>query len=111
MDTALVVRLLAGLGVGLLAISVALRGMALSVARLKGKGNRSSPALMALGSALNLPESVLHHSTVYTAMNVAVMIWYGMDWWRNGGGDGTKRRLKKVAKKFEGVRRTAPQGA
>jgi hypothetical protein len=28
-------------------------------------------------------------------------------WWINGGGDNTKKRLRKWAKKFEGRRRTA----
>lgn len=32
-------------------------------------------------------------------------------WWNNGGGDNTKRRLKKWAAKFKPVRRTAPQPA
>lgn len=29
-------------------------------------------------------------------------------WWISGGGDGTKRRLRKLKEKFEGKRRTAP---
>lgn len=29
-------------------------------------------------------------------------------WWHIGGGDGTKRRLKKLKEKFVGKRRTAP---
>ena len=32
-------------------------------------------------------------------------------WWHGGGGDGTRRRLKSWARRFQGVRRTAPQGA
>ncbi|MFJ8727702.1 hypothetical protein [Streptomyces sp. NPDC093269] len=32
-------------------------------------------------------------------------------WWHDGGGDGTKRRLKKWASRFQGVRRTAPSHA
>ena len=31
-------------------------------------------------------------------------------WWNSGGGDGTRRRLKSWASRFQGVRRTAPQG-
>lgn len=30
-------------------------------------------------------------------------------WWRDGGGDGTRRRLRSLRRKFSGVRRTAPQ--
>lgn len=37
----------------------------------------------------------------------AVYIWW---WWNSGGGDGTRRRLQKWARAFQGVRRTAPAG-
>lgn len=29
-------------------------------------------------------------------------------WWKHGGGDGTRRRLRRAARAFRGVRRTAP---
>ncbi|PWI16044.1 hypothetical protein DI272_19125 [Streptomyces sp. Act143] len=29
-------------------------------------------------------------------------------WWNRGGGDGPRRRLRRWARKFHGVRRTAP---
>lgn len=32
-------------------------------------------------------------------------------WWHSGGGDGTRRRLKSWAGRFQGVRRTAPSNA
>lgn len=32
-------------------------------------------------------------------------------WWHRGGGDGTKRRLRSLVRKFTPVRRTAPQVA
>ena len=35
----------------------------------------------------------------------AVCAWL---WWRHGGGGGTRRRLRSLAKRFRGVRRTAP---
>ena len=38
----------------------------------------------------------------------AVFVWV---WWNNGGGDGTWRRLKSWAARFQGVRRTAPSHA
>jgi hypothetical protein len=48
-------------------------------------------------------------STLYmTAAGAALFGWL---WWHSGGGDGTRRRLKSWARRFEGVRRTAPQGA
>lgn len=42
------------------------------------------------------------------AGSLALTLWL---WWHSGGGDGTKRRLKRWARKFEGVRRTAPAAA
>lgn len=43
--------------------------------------------------------------------NVAVASWCAWVWWRDGGGDGTRRRLKEWASRFQGVRRTAPSHA
>jgi hypothetical protein len=54
---------------------------------------------------------VLRHETggsCFVAGVTAVFAWL---WWANGGGDDTKKRLRKIAKRFEPVRRTAPQGA
>lgn len=41
----------------------------------------------------------------YCTFCCAVSAWA---WWRHGGGDGTKRRLRALRKRFAGVRRTAP---
>jgi hypothetical protein len=41
----------------------------------------------------------------YCTAYCAVSAWA---WWRHGGGDGTKRRLRALAARFRGVRRTAP---
>ncbi|MFF0597853.1 hypothetical protein [Streptomyces antibioticus] len=38
----------------------------------------------------------------------AVCLWR---WWSGGGGDGTRRRLRRLARRFQGVRRTAPATA
>jgi hypothetical protein len=44
---------------------------------------------------------------IWTAVFTAYYLWV---WWtKGGGGDRTKKRLKKWARKFQGVRRTAPQ--
>lgn len=37
---------------------------------------------------------------------VCAVCLYG--WWRGGGGDGTRRRLRHLRRHFQGVRRTAP---
>ena len=55
-------------------------------------------------SAVNGWRSILYLCAGATAL----FVWL---WWHSGGGDGTKRRLKRWAVRFQGVRRTAPQGA
>lgn len=66
--------------------------------------------LMAVLNAVYGVVAVLHGWTVmvYLAAGcTALSAWW---WWNSGGGDGTKRRLKRWARRFQGVRRTAPQG-
>lgn len=41
----------------------------------------------------------------FSAGTCAFALWM---WWKGGGGDKTKRRLKSLASKFQPVRRTAP---
>ena len=55
-------------------------------------------------SAVNGWTEDLYISTACTALFAYV-------WWHNGGGDGTRRRLKSWARRFQGVRRTAPSHA
>jgi hypothetical protein len=45
------------------------------------------------------------------ALNAACCAWYLWLWWHSGGGDGTKRRLRRLRTRFTGVRRTAPATA
>lgn len=49
-----------------------------------------------------------HVASSIGAASTALSAW---SWWHGGGGDGTRRRLKSWARRFQGVRRTAPQGA
>lgn len=49
--------------------------------------------------------------TFMVYLNAGVAAWCAWDWWKGGGGDDTKRRLKRWASRFQGVRRTAPAGA
>lgn len=42
------------------------------------------------------------------AASTALHAW---SWWHGGGGDGTRRRFKSWARRFQGVRRTAPAAA
>lgn len=49
--------------------------------------------------------------TLVSLIAAASTTLYAWLWWHGGGGDGTRRRLKSWARRFQGVRRTAPQGA
>lgn len=44
-------------------------------------------------------------------LSIAGAAGFAWMWWNSGGGDDTKRRLKSWARRFQGVRRTAPAGA
>jgi len=44
----------------------------------------------------------------YMAASTALSLWM---WWKGGGGDDTKWRLRKLGRAFTGTRRTAPAGA
>ncbi|MEU5596622.1 hypothetical protein [Streptomyces sp. NPDC020298] len=93
-----------------LALSAA--GMATFVsalaARLKGIINHHT--LMGwciVGNAINLVSAALRHDSLdggICAGGTALAAWV---WWNGGGGDDTKRRLRRLARKFQGVRRTA----
>jgi len=54
---------------------------------------------------------VLSGDPLWACVCAAVAAWCAYDWWHKGGGDGTRRRLQSWARRFQGVRRTAPQGA
>lgn len=46
---------------------------------------------------------------VTAGISTLAATYYLWVWWRNGGGDDTKRRLRSAWKKFEPTRRSAPQ--
>jgi len=63
----------------------------------------------ALSGGNFLIASVMEHDrwgAVWDAIWTAFYLWV---WWNGGGGDKTKKRLKKLARKFSPVRRAAPQ--
>jgi len=65
-------------------------------------------ALLAVSNGLALLSAVISHNQFGASINAASLAAALYGWWQNGGGDDTKRRLRKWARKFEGVRRTAP---
>ncbi|MEU3683730.1 hypothetical protein AB0E99_22720 [Streptomyces sp. NPDC030592] len=65
---------------------------------------------LSLGNAACLVAELLSDNRVMAGFStgaVAVGVWM---WWISGGGDGTRRRLRDLARRFQGVRRTAPAG-
>lgn len=66
------------------------------------------PLLMAIGWTINTLASVVQHLTFWSYWSAAFTAWELYRWWKNGGDDDTKRRLRKWKKKFESVRRMAP---
>lgn len=64
--------------------------------------------LYAAGSLSGLVGDVLADSRGWAPVDAAFATIYGWLWWNSGGGDSTKRRLKSWARRFRGVRRTAP---
>jgi hypothetical protein len=49
--------------------------------------------------------------TTVLYLNAGFVAWHAWLWWHSGGGDGPKRRLRSWARRFQGVRRTAPSHA
>ena len=54
---------------------------------------------------------VLNSEPFWACWCAGIAAWCAHGWWTGGGGDGTRRRLKSWARRFQGIRRTAPQGA
>ncbi|MGW2725645.1 hypothetical protein [Streptomyces sp. NPDC001492] len=91
-------------------------GLALGVATLFGlQAGRIRPTtadlLWAVANFMTGIAAVLDDVLWLACGCAAVTAWCAYDWWHKGGGDGTRRRLKRWARRFQGVRRTAPQGA
>lgn len=62
-----------------------------------------------LGMGCDSAHDILQHrSTFNVCFDAAVFAWCAYMWWKSGGGDDTKRRLRKLKKLFEPTRRTAP---
>lgn len=68
-------------------------------------------ALLATAAAFNTLDAINTNAPVWAAADAALTAYWIHRWWNNGGGDGTRRRLRDLRRRFEGVRRTAPQGA
>lgn len=65
--------------------------------------------VMAVSNGASVVSEIMHggeHLMLSFNGSVAMAcLWF---WWRGGGGDGTRRRLRALRGAFRGVRRTAP---
>ncbi|MDI9836230.1 hypothetical protein [Streptomyces sp. KAU_LT] len=68
-------------------------------------------AWVVAGLLLHLVGAVAEGLRFLAAADAAVLALSLWSWWNNGGGDGTRRRLRQWARRFQGVRRTAPASA
>jgi hypothetical protein len=82
------------------------------IGALHSASRRYSAALAwnSAGTGLHLIGVVIRDELFYAVMDAGVFAWCLWHWWNNGGGDGTRRRLRHWARKFQGTRRTAPAG-
>lgn len=62
----------------------------------------------AVGNGAGAVDEILHGQYVALVFNGSVCLGCAWLWWKGGGGDGTRRRLRSLARVFRGVRRTAP---
>ncbi|MEV6165736.1 hypothetical protein AB0L71_28250 [Streptomyces sp. NPDC052052] len=67
--------------------------------------------LLAVSQVLVGASGFLTGNTVAASISAAAAGFFAWKWWNGGGGDGTRRRLRSWARRFRGVRRTAPAGA
>lgn len=73
-----------------------------------GRGSWAVNGWFAVANVLLMAAHALAHQRIPAGAHAALLAGALWLWWRKGGGDGTKRRLKSLARRFRGVRRTAP---
>lgn len=78
------------------------------VALIWGATARRFHGLAAIANGLMAASDAFDGARVGACCASAVCAYAAWRWWNSGGGDGTKRRLKSWARRFRGVRRTAP---
>ncbi|MFI6055909.1 hypothetical protein ACIBCO_38270 [Streptomyces violascens] len=68
-------------------------------------------ALLTLSFLLMLIGDLHQGNAPSAIVNAALTAYFAWRWWKNGGGDDTKRRLRGLARRVTPVRRTAPTTA
>jgi membrane protein implicated in regulation of membrane protease activity len=97
------------LGLGLLIVAFAMVIYALMTIFAAGGPTQHALGVGAIGGAIGIVGYVLiHMPTIFTSIIAALDAIFIWNWWNKGGGSGTKRKLRKLARKFKPVRRTAP---
>lgn len=91
-------------------------GMSVVMLALTARSARRIPdtatyGLLALSQVIMCIGGFITQSTVGGSISGAAAGYLGWKWWDGGGGDGTRRRLRRWARRFHGVRRTAPAGS
>ncbi|AYG77902.1 hypothetical protein DWB77_00009 [Streptomyces hundungensis] len=92
-------------------IPVALGLCALAGALTGRLSARHFYALLTTAMLIRSIANIAQGKALYAATDAALTAYYAWRWWKNGGGDDTKRRLRSVAKGFTPTRRTAPTTA
>jgi len=97
------------LGLGLLVVAFAMIIYAIMTIIIGGAPIHQAFGVGAIGGAIEIVGYVLLHlPTFFTSVIAAIDAIFIWAWWNKGGGNGTKRKLRKLARKFKPVRRAAP---
>jgi len=67
--------------------------------------------LASVGLFVQVVACVLAHLMTVAALDTSTGTYAAYMWWKGGGGDGTRRRLRSIGRLFSGTRRTAPASA
>lgn len=99
------------IGLSLIMASGLLLGGTLA-ARMAGRiSSRALYGLIAVSQVLNLASAVIERDMFTGSIAAGGFALSAWAWWHDGGGNDTKRRLRRLARRFRGVRRTAPSAA
>lgn len=95
---------LSAIGLGLTAVAIA----GVLARRLRP---HQGDALMAIAFVLWGLDDFRTGHPVFALIDAAGCAFYAHGWWHGGGGDGPRRRLRQLRRRFRAIRRTAPTTA
>jgi hypothetical protein len=91
--------------------TLAIMAGALLARALRRISETTTYGVMALSQVVSCLGGFVAGNTVAASISGAGAGYLAWQWRNGGGGDGTRRRLRKWGRRFRGVRRTAPAGA